>query len=287
MTPDLNAEEETKQDTGLRCSRDDARRLVAPRIEKGDQLLATLSDAHSWDGYKRVKDQYFKWHQYNVSLLTKRMFDARGGSFEYSVAGYDIPTFSYAEGLLELELACHHLERDISSHVRALESIVERLEFYEEPAPEPATQRQAAPQSRKVFIIHGRNFEAALELQKFLEKELGLETVILRDEPEKGRTLIEKFEDVAPSCGFAFALFTPDDFVEKDKQVYAQARPNTLFELGWFCGRLDREHTCILLQGDTKLPSDLQGLSTLNFSKAVEEISNLVKKEVTAARLTK
>ena len=126
-----------------------------------------------------------------------------------------------------------------------------------------------------------------MELEKFLKTELHIETVILKDEPEKGRTVIEKFEAIARTCGFAFALFTPDDFVQKDGKKYSQARPNALFELGWFCGFLRRDRTCILLQTDTKLPSDLEGLSTINFAKRVEEASERINKEVKAAGLIK
>ena len=46
-------------------------------------------------------------------------------------------------------------------------------------------------------------------LARFLEK-LGLKPVILHEQPNEGRTIIEKFEDHA-KVGFAVVLLTPDD----------------------------------------------------------------------------
>ncbi|MFP3335587.1 nucleotide-binding protein, partial [Pseudomonas sp. SIMBA_064] len=69
---------------------------------------------------------------------------------------------------------------------------------------------KVAVPSRKVFVVHGHD-EAALQgLARFLEK-LGLEAVILREQPDQGRTIIEKFEEFSDGVGFAVVLLTPDD----------------------------------------------------------------------------
>jgi predicted nucleotide-binding protein len=51
---------------------------------------------------------------------------------------------------------------------------------------------------------------------------------------EMSRPLTEKFEDEAQTCSFAFAIFTPDDEVVKPDKPYKQARPNVIYEVGWF-----------------------------------------------------
>jgi len=136
----------------------------------------------------------------------------------------------------------------------------------------------------KVFIIHGHNLAAARELQNLLREELDLDGVMLKDEPEAGRTAIEKFEDCARNCEFAFALFTPDDtIIEEAGELYSQARPNALFELGWFYGNTGRKCTAILLQKGTKLPTDLDGLITLCFHDSVTEVSSRIRKELKQA----
>ena len=49
--------------------------------------------------------------------------------------------------------------------------------------------------SNKVFIVHGHNESVLKDVELFLQK-LGLEPVILKDQPNKGKTIIEKFEQM-------------------------------------------------------------------------------------------
>jgi predicted nucleotide-binding protein len=110
-----------------------------------------------------------------------------------------------------------------------------------------------------------------LKLEKLLKEKYELTPIILRNEPGKGRTIIEKFEDEAKKASFAFAIFTPDDFVEIEGIKYSQARPNTIFELGWFFGYLKRKYVCILCKKGTKIHSDLEGINRIDFENSVEE----------------
>jgi predicted nucleotide-binding protein len=127
------------------------------------------------------------------------------------------------------------------------------------------------PIDRKVFIVHGQAEAIKLELKSILTN-LKIEPVILSEMPDNGRTVIEKFENYARFCAFAYVIITPDDFVENKKKKYFQGRPNVLFELGWFSGRFGRDKVRILRQKDTDLPSDLSGLVTVNFNERLEEV---------------
>lgn len=63
--------------------------------------------------------------------------------------------------------------------------------------------------SRKVFIVHGHDDGARETVARFLER-IGLEAIILHEQANQGRTIIEKV--VAHSdVGFAVVLLTPDD----------------------------------------------------------------------------
>lgn len=94
---------------------------------------------------------------------------------------------------------------------------------------------------------------------KMIEKRWDLNPIILRDQPAKGRTLIEKFEQEAINVAYAFAIFTPDDIVRTQPGEYLQARPNVIFELGWFYSKLGWGKVCILFKRGTKIHSDLEG----------------------------
>ncbi|MDP1714122.1 MAG: nucleotide-binding protein [Anaerolineales bacterium] len=116
--------------------------------------------------------------------------------------------------------------------------------------------------SRKVFIVHGRNNEMKETLSRFLEK-LGLEPIILHEQPNAGKTIIEKFLEYA-DVSFAVILMTPDDtggllgeLFEKQKP---RARQNVILELGFFLGRIGREKTCIIYDQTVERPSDYDGV---------------------------
>lgn len=129
----------------------------------------------------------------------------------------------------------------------------------------------AAEQSTNVFLVHGHDELNMLKLKDLLREKWHLNPIVLQKKPGKGRTLIEKFLEEAESASFAVALFTPDDVVGKGEETYLQARPNTIFELGWFFGRLGRGRVCIFVQKGTEVLSDIKGLSVIYFKNSVDE----------------
>ncbi|MBW8832095.1 MAG: nucleotide-binding protein [Burkholderiales bacterium] len=97
---------------------------------------------------------------------------------------------------------------------------------------------------------------------RFLEK-LGLQPIILHEQANSGRTVIEKFELYSNDIAFAVVLLTPDDYDEsitKPDASRPRARQNVILELGYFMGRLGRTHVCALHKGGVELPSDYQGV---------------------------
>lgn len=125
------------------------------------------------------------------------------------------------------------------------------------------------PNGDKILIIHGHDKGELLGLRQLLQNQFGLKVVVVKDEPNLGRGLIDKFEDYGNECCYAFVLLTPDDFVEKEGHM--QARPNVFFELGWFYGRFGPRRLCILKKADTAIPSDLRGIVTIDFKEELTE----------------
>ena len=111
-----------------------------------------------------------------------------------------------------------------------------------------------------MFVVHGHDEETKQSVARCIER-LGLRAIILHEEPNKGRTIIEKFEDSA-DVGFAVVLLTPDDVGAKKTEkenLKPRARQNVILELGFFIGRLGRERVCALYKG-VEIPSDLRGI---------------------------
>ena len=94
---------------------------------------------------------------------------------------------------------------------------------------------------------------------------------------------VEKFEEEAQRSSYAIVLMTPDDLVQLEGGEYTQARPNVIFELGWFYGRLGRKRVCILFQRGTKIHTDLDGISRIEFGESVQEKVDQLERELVAA----
>ena len=139
-----------------------------------------------------------------------------------------------------------------------LKSMIEEVEEYWDE--DPTTPAGKAVIGTKVFLIHGRDEAAKLDVARFLEQ-LDLEPVILAEQPSGGKTIIEKFETHA-DVGYAVALLTADDVGSRhgEDAVQPRARQNVIFELGYFIGRLGRERVCALTKGQPEIPSDYSGV---------------------------
>jgi predicted nucleotide-binding protein len=112
--------------------------------------------------------------------------------------------------------------------------------------------------ANKVFIVHGHDEGAREMVARYVER-LGFEAIILHEQANRGRTIIEKVEGEA-DVGFAVVLLTPDDTgCVKGGTPAPRARQNVLLELGYFIGLLGRERVCALKRGDLEFPSDFVG----------------------------
>jgi predicted nucleotide-binding protein len=161
------------------------------------------------------------------------------------------------------------LYRDrIEAQLTSLRSCIEQLRAMVrmpppslKPAPDP-TAPPARATGRRVFVVHGHE-EAPREAAARLLERLGLTPIILHEQPNKGRTIIEKFEDYS-DVGFAVVLLTPDDRGGRhDEPLEAQrlrARQNVWLELGFFLGKLGRGRVCALYRKGVEIPSDYQGV---------------------------
>ena len=152
----------------------------------------------------------------------------------------------------------------IPQTVLMLEGLIARLEEKREDLSEKAPSlQQVRPTgtTRRVFVVHGHDEEAKQTVARFLEK-LELEPIILHEQPNEGRTVIEKFERNA-DVEYAVVLLTPDDTgypKSTPDQERLRARQNVILELGYFIGRLSRKRVCALCKGTVEIPSDYHGV---------------------------
>jgi predicted nucleotide-binding protein len=145
----------------------------------------------------------------------------------------------------------------------------------------------ADPGNKNVFIVHGHDLQARLELRALLGQ-LGLNPFILEEQDDKGMTVIEMFEYYACLCSFAFILVTPDDPVapvERTEQSLWRARQNVIMELGWFIAHLGRDRVAILYKPGAEIPSDVHGVLHARFDKSVFEASERIRQRLRGVNL--
>jgi predicted nucleotide-binding protein len=114
----------------------------------------------------------------------------------------------------------------------------------------------------KVCLVHGHDDAARETTARFLDK-LGLELIILHEQPSFGGTIIEKIERYS-DVAFAVVLLTPDDVGGEntpDAVLVPRARQNVILELGYFMAKLGRPNVVALLKGNVDKPSDYDGVN--------------------------
>ena len=119
----------------------------------------------------------------------------------------------------------------------------------------------------RVFIVHGHNDGIKNKVALLLEKQ-GIDYCILNEQPNTGKTIIEKLEYYIneQGVGAAICLFTADDTgkANKEEEQKPRARQNVVFETGLCIGKLGRERLVIIAENDIELPSDMQGVVYIN-----------------------
>ena len=143
-----------------------------------------------------------------------------------------------------------------------------------------------APDLPQAFIVHGRDEKTKLAVKNYLQNTLGLpEPTILHEQPNTGRTIIEKFEAYAALASIVFVVLTPDDTAagpdDGDDQK-RRARQNVIFEMGYFLGVLGRAsgRVILLYSGPLEIPSDIAGVCYIDITHGVENAGEQIRKEL-------
>ena len=155
---------------------------------------------------------------------------------------------------------------------------------------------------KKVFIVHGSNHNLRNAIALFIQNDLRLETVVMDAKAHKGRTLPEKFEEIAEECGFAVVLVTLDDrlikgesLTQKDfagknieKRRIRRPRQNVVLEAGYFWGKMGRKRVAFLVEQSKgqQIPSDLSGIGYIPITKDLGRTKEELRKELEAWKTT-
>ena len=236
---------------------------IQERIDKGQQLRDRQIDSR--DEYSRALSDHGNWSRHNKNLLLQ-LFDGSLFAEEYTKDCIFLPTRPFlpastgervTEEKVEFSRDLDRYRKNIDRDINHLMGIQDQLELYDEPDLPIRTFGD------KIFIVHGHDEAAKHKIARFIS-DLDLSATILDEQPSRGQTIIDKFEEHADEAGFAIVLLTADDIgAPKDEtdELKPRARQNVIMELGYFLCGLGRERVRILYEEGVELPSDIYGIS--------------------------
>ena len=206
--------------------------------------------------------EFTKWRRDTQVAITNTFGDNTNHIVDFNRIEYSLSFFT--TGTPDRAFQEAYLD-GLESAASVLESMIDEVkEYWEETEASAASsisQGKPTTITNDVFVIHGREAGAKETVARFLQI-LGLNPVVLHEQPNQGRTIIEKFEQHVQAA-FAIALLTPDDvgaLATEPKNLHFRARQNVIFEFGYFVGCLGRERVCAIVGDRVELPSDYDGV---------------------------
>lgn len=123
------------------------------------------------------------------------------------------------------------------------------------------TEAEAEIDKTKVFIVHGHDDLAKTQVSELMRR-LGLTPIILHQQANEGKTIIEKIE-ANSNVGFGVVLYTPCDRGSKageEDHLNPRARQNVVFEHGFLIGKIGRKNVAALVKDTVETPNDISGV---------------------------
>lgn len=247
----------------LKVSRSRAEEVLDRHLADGEALLSKAQTVSTEEEFREWDDARHRWEKLTQQGI-ETVFDG-GEPVEEFQAAHSTPMVigGVSEGQ-EFEWKREAVQRGTT----ALKSLSDRFEYLEAPGDsplrEPESEEVVSQEEKTVFVVHGRDEGLKSVVVRLLEKTGKHEVIVLHEQVNAGRTLIEKFEDHARRSDFAVVLLTPDDeggLAGPEGTTSPRARQNVVFEMGFFVGRLGRSRVAVLYDSSVELPSDYSGVA--------------------------
>lgn len=128
-------------------------------------------------------------------------------------------------------------------------------------------KRAEEHRKESVFISHG-NSKEWYKIQVYLEKDIKYSTIELAQQPNLGRSVLQKLDEESEKCRACIIVMTGDDILESGE---VRARENVLHEIGFFQAKLGLEKVILLHEEGVNIPSNIHGLVYVPFPKDTVE----------------
>lgn len=229
------------------------------------ELITIGDEGTSGRAYELALERIVRWKERVIKFLKQNVSDAEAARLQKKKSVLYVGMGRSKDSLVGTV-------KQYTTHLSALLEDIEKNPemILRESAKDHAIQtvQPTVVEGKRVFLVHGRSEIEKLEVARFLEKG-GLDVTILHEKSNKGRTIIEKFEDYS-DVAYAVVLLTGDDvggIRSSNPKLQPRGRQNVVFEFGFFMGKLRRDRVCALCQEGVEKPSDIDGLVYIPLDK--------------------
>ncbi len=243
----------------LSISQAEAETLLNERIEAGKAVQRFQPGREK--NLEVLERRITQWRKLNQECLDRFLGGEVAEEYRIASANDDFV-------LVQLWDKSNAKRPDLDREITTLQSIKYRLHTWV-PKSDVVTAGFTARPSKDapIFIVHGNDTLRAESVAHTVTSATGRKTIILRDEPNLGRTLIEKFEQHAAEVSYAIIVLTADDkgSLADETDTRPRGRQNVIFEMGYFFGFIGRGNVSVLLRPGVEKPSDMDGIVYITF----------------------
>ncbi len=246
--------------TELIISIDEFKQALEERIKLGEKILNR--EIKTQQEFDENREKYNLWNDFNSEYL-KQSFNNEFNEYKdrYDKCAMFV---GFAKRAQVRNNKLINFKESVKEKVTNLKKLLAKADLLkcsvEAPTKKTTSVMKTQKLSNNIFIVHGHDERVKLDTARTIEK-LGLNPIILSEQPNQGQTIIEKFE-LHSDVGFAVILLTADDLGKgkTDEEDKYRARQNVIIEMGYFIGKLGRSKVFPLYEKGVELPSDLHGV---------------------------
>lgn len=250
-----------KENTYLIVNKDHFRQQLKKQLTIADEILNR--EILLKPQLEEAQSDFYNWNDYNSELL-KQSFNNENNEYKRDYDNINQLFGISIGGMNQMPLnPLDSFKGKFKNKINCLKRIIAKLDLIKSNVSNELIHQSKQNEellNKNVFIVHGHNTEVKINIARTLEK-LKLNPIILHEQINGGKTIIEKFETHS-DVGFAIILLTDDDLGKSklEEMNKPRARQNVILELGYFIGKLGRHKVCTLYSKGVELPSDLYGI---------------------------
>lgn len=171
--------------------------LLVPRVPFAETLCDRIAlgeelndrEIRAEDELEAARQAYYSWDEFNETLLRRSFSTSKVADGYSATPGF----FVMGGGPDPFPVRIKEFHDDVAVKLRRLTSLKEQLQLYGD-GPSESASPASAPSAwgTGVFVVHGHHEALKQQVARTIERLTGTPPIILHEQPDGGRTIIEK-----------------------------------------------------------------------------------------------